>query len=336
MTITRREFGKTLLGAAVGLGASVYLPGTAAGENKSIVAAVRSGKLKRVEHRVSQPAAEEYINRAVQQITGTTSPGAAWKTLFSAKEKVGIKLSCLPGLPLSSSKGVVMAIVNGLRSAGIDGDNIYIWERTGRELEAAGFKIKRAGLNIVGTDYFSRGGYTSDIVFSGSVGTIFSQIMEKVDALISVPVLKDHDISGVSISMKNFYGAIYNPNKFHGNRCDPYIADLCNHPMIKNKLRLVVCDATRVQVHNGPAFFPRYAWDYGGLLVSRDPVAVDYLGWQIIEERRQEMGMKSLKQENREPTYIHSAAKLGLGRDNMRQIRRIDITSKGNNNDQRK
>ncbi|MCP5104037.1 MAG: DUF362 domain-containing protein [bacterium] len=326
MNMNRRDFSKTVLASTVGLGASLYLPGMIASvEKESIVAVARSGSLKRVGNLVKKTAAAEYLNRVMKQITAAPSPPAAWKSLFSANETVAIKLSCLPGMPLSSSKGLVMAVVDGLRSAGVKEENIYIWERTGRELKNAGFKLSHVGVNIVGTDYYSNAGYSSNIEISGSVGTCFSKIMESADAVISVPVLKDHDIAGVSISMKNFYGAIYNPNKFHGNRCDPYVADLCNHPIIKNKLRLTVCDATRVQVNNGPAFYPKYAWEYGGLLVSRDPAALDYVGWQIIEERRKAIGLKSLKAVDREPTYIQSAAKLKLGRADMNDIKKIEI-----------
>ncbi|MCX6581422.1 MAG: DUF362 domain-containing protein [Candidatus Aminicenantes bacterium] len=328
MTITRRAFSKKLLAAAIGLGAPAYLPAAPSPSppvKESIVALARSTRLQRVNHQVDKAAAAEYLSRALVRVAGAPSPTAAWQSLFSAGETVGIKLSCLPGPPLSSSKGIVMAIVDGLLWAGIKETNIYIWDRSGRELDNAGFKPSNAGINIVGTDYYANGGYSPNIEISGSVGTCFSKIMETVDALICVPVLKDHDLAGVSIGMKNFYGAIHNPNKFHGNRCDPYVADLCNHPLIKNKWRLTVCDASRVQVHNGPAFSPRYAWEYGGLLVGRDPVALDYVGWQIIEERRKELGLKSLAQENREPTYIMSAAKLKLGTFDMKFIRKIEI-----------
>ncbi len=335
MKITRREFGKQVLLSTVGLGVSasgpatsgpLLLPGPPPGESKkSLVASLRSEKLRRVKHRVDRAAASEFLDRAMVKITGVSTPKAAWKSLFAAHESVGLKLSCLPGKPLSSSEGVVMAIVEGLRSAGVKDHNIYIWERTGRELENAGFKLSRKGLNIVGTDHFSNSGYSPDIEISGSVGTCFSQLVGAVDAMISVPVLKDHDIAGVSIGMKNFYGAIHNPNKFHGNNCDPYVADLCNHPFIKNKWRLTVCDATRIQVHNGPAFFPRYAAEYGGLLVGTDPVAVDAVGWRIIEEERKAMKLKPLKAENREPHYIASAARLNLGQADINLIRKIDI-----------
>lgn len=326
MNMTRREFGKTVLSTAAALGASLYLPGNLdTAEKECIVVSARSTRLRRTGNDVDHAAAAEFLNRAMKTITSAPSDAAAWKSMFSAKETVSIKLSCLPGMPLSSSKGLVNAIVAGLRSAGVRGENIYVWERTGRELEAAGFKLSHIGLNIVGTDYFPNAGYSPNIEISGSVGTCFSKIMEMSDALISVPVLKDHDIAGVSIGMKNFYGAIHNPNKFHGNRCDPYVADLCNHPIIRDKWRLTVCDATRVQVQNGPAFFPKYAREYGGLLVGRDPVALDFLGWQMIDEERKAMGLKSLELSDRAPSYIHSAAKLGLGQADMKYIRKIEI-----------
>jgi len=258
-------------------------------------------------------------------ITGKNNVTAAWRSLFAPAENVGIKVSCLPGRPLSSSLGLVTAIVDGLLAAGLAKKNIIIWERTSRELEKAGFQISRNGLKIMGSDELPGGGYSDHIEFSGSMGTFFSRIMENIDALINVPVLKDHDLAGLSGAMKNMYGAIYNPNKFHANHCDPFVAELCNHSLIKGKLRLVVCDASRVQVHNGPAFYPSYAREYGGLLVSRDPVAIDFAGLGIINSLRREMGLPTLADAGREPAYIQTAARLGLGQAVERLIRKVSI-----------
>jgi uncharacterized protein (DUF362 family) len=326
MKLTRREFGKQVIYSAAVLSASLSFPTfLIPSAVKSRVVIARSEKLKRVNHRLSEENAAHFLDQALVKITRHSSPAAAWRSLFSPGESVGIKLSCLPGKPLSSSHGLVMAIVQGLKAAGVSENDIYIWDRTNREMERAGFGISGSGLKIEGTDASLGDGYSDDIEFAGSVGTRFSRIMTRVDALINVPVLKDHDLAGVSISMKNFYGAIYNPNKFHLNNCDPYVAELCTHPMIKDKLRLIVCDASRVQVNNGPAYYPRYAWEYGGILVSRDPVALDYIGWQIIEERRKEIGLKSLKAVGREPKYILTAARLKLGNIDEKYIQKIEI-----------
>jgi uncharacterized protein (DUF362 family) len=324
--MTRREFSKKVLYStavfSTTLGFPTILVPSAAG---SRVVIARAEQLKRVNHQLSKDKVVPFLDRAVMKLTGHSSAAAAWKSLFSPGETIGIKLSCLPGPPLSSAYGLVMAIVEGLQAVGIRGSDIYIWERSDRELERAGFSTSASRLKIQGTDAYSGDGYADNIEFAGSVGTRFSRIMEKVDALINVPVLKDHDLAGVSIGMKNFYGAIYNPNKFHRDNCNPFVAELCTHPLIKNKLRLIVCDATRVQVNNGPAFFPRYAWEYGGILVSRDPVALDYVGWQIIEQRRKELGLKSLKEAGREPTYILTASRLKLGNSDEAKIQKIEI-----------
>jgi len=295
------------------------------GQGKSIVVIARSPKLKRQGHKLLKENARPFVEKALIRITGASSAASAWKSLFSPGEKVGIKLSCLPGRHLSTTEGLVMAVVDGLLSAGIKKRDVFIWERTNRELEKAGFEVGRSGINILGTDHFPGGGYSQQIEFARSVGTCFSRVMEIVDAHINIPVLKDHDIAGVSIGLKNFYGAIYNPNKFHGNNCDPYVADLCTHPLIKNKLRLTLCDASRIQANNGPAFYPKYALEYGGILVSRDPVALDYTGWQIIEHYRKKLKLKTLKECDREPRYILTAAKLKLGFADRDKIRIINI-----------
>jgi uncharacterized protein (DUF362 family) len=292
---------------------------------KSMVVIARSAKLKRQGYKLLKQNARAYLDKALMKITGKPSAISAWKTLFSPAEKVGLKLSCLPGRHLSTSEGLVMAVVDGLLSAGIKERNIFVWERSNRELDKAGFILGSSGINVFGTDHFPGGGYSQEIEFAGSVGSCFSRIMELVDVHINMPVLKDHDIAGVSIGLKNFFGAIHNPNKFHDNNCDPYVADLCTHPLIKNKLRLTICDATRIQANNGPAFYPKYALEYGGILAGLDPVALDYTGWQIIEKLRKELKLKTLKESGREPRYIFTAAKLKLGFADPGKIKIIKI-----------
>jgi hypothetical protein len=53
---------------------------------------------------------------------------------------------------------------------------------------------------------------------------------------------------------------------------------------------------------------PHWSWPYNGIIVGKDPVAIDYTGWQIIEQERKIRGLKSLKDVGREPKYIATAA----------------------------
>jgi uncharacterized protein (DUF362 family) len=144
--------------------------------------------------------------------------------------------------------------------------------------------------------------------------------------LISVPVLKDHDGAGVSMALKNMYGVIHNPNKYHPNGCDPYVADVNMLPEIRAKLRLTVCDAMTACYEGGPAFKPQFSWQPNALIVSQDPVALDFSGWQIIERKRAAMGLKTLESAGRAPRYIATAADADhrLGTNDPRHITLIE------------
>jgi len=57
--------------------------------------------------------------------------------------------------------------------------------------------------------------------------------------------------------------------------------------------RLIVVDALRPLANGGPQVDPRYLWDYQGLLVGTDPVAVDTIGLEIIRGRTWEWRRRS-------------------------------------------
>jgi uncharacterized protein (DUF362 family) len=123
------------------------------------------------------------------------------------------------------------------------------------------------------------------------------------------------------------YGVIHNPNKYHPNGCNPYIADLNMLPAIRTKMRLTICDATTACFEGGPGFKPQYGWKENGLIVSEDPVALDYSGWRIIESKRAEKKLKTLEAERRAPRYIATAADAQhrLGTNDPQRIALIEV-----------
>ena len=135
-------------------------------------------------------------------------------------------------------------------------------------------------------------------------------------------MLKDHSIAGVTIALKNLFGAIHNPNKYHIDAGDPYVADVYMLPPIRRKVRLAICDAIVAQYQGGPSYMPQWSWPFNGLLVARDPVALDATGWQIIERKRAEMGLKPL---DPRPGYISTAATRGIGTNDTRRIERVEV-----------
>jgi uncharacterized protein (DUF362 family) len=178
-----------------------------------------------------------------------------------------------------------------------------------------------------GTDADQIGsGYLKQIESSGRIGSAFSRILaEQVDVLISVPVLKDHNLAGVSLGMKNFYGAIHNPNKYHDRNCDPYVVDVVSHRYIRPKWRLTVCDAVRAQYNAGPAYHPGFAWPFGGLIVSGDFVAADAVAADLLETQRVAKGLKSLAEERRPAKHIATAGARELGVGDLSKIERIEV-----------
>jgi hypothetical protein len=153
-------------------------------------------------------------------------------------------------------------------------------------------------------------GYGEELVVSRSVGSRISKILSRqCTAIVNAPVLKDHNIGGMTLSLKNYFGVIENPNKFHGSNCDPYVADLYMAPQIKEKNKLIICDAIKILFEGGPTDYkPRYTWNYNGLIVGTDPVAVDQIGLMLIEEKRASEGLPPLAAVGRPVKYITTAA----------------------------
>ncbi len=267
------------------------------------------------------------LDRSMQALFNVDQPTAAWKRLVRPGEKLALKVNALGGRGISSNLALVEAICERLQQAGIGAGDIIIWDRDSEELEHAGFRISTSANRVqcFGTD---RVGYEEELATFGMVGSRLSAILTRqCDLLINVPVLKDHDGAGVTIALKNMYGVIHNPNKYHPNNCNPYIADVNMLPAIRSKMRLTICDATTACFEGGPGYKPQYSWKNNALIVSQDPVALDYTGWQIIERKRAEKRLKPLAADNRAPRYIATAADAQhrLGTNNPQRIAVVEI-----------
>ena len=277
--------------------------------------ALRSSKGELIQTRV-----EDLFRRALEKLSGGSEKDF-WKSLLSGNDTIGLKVNCLAGRRLSTTPHVARAIISSLERAGFDSRKIIVWDRSDKELLEAGFPLRYTGSQwrCYGTD---RVGYERRISISGEVGSCLSRILTRsCTVLISIGVLKDHDLAGVSAGMKNLFGVIHNPNKYHDNTCDPYVADLLRMPEIKRKLVLTVVDGTLAQCHNGPGYSPPYAWNYNGLLVGTDPVAVDRIACEILEKKRRTLGLVSFAEAGRWPKYLKTAGSYGLGEADLKKIK---------------
>jgi uncharacterized protein (DUF362 family) len=329
--LSRRDFLKSLALAGVSISSvtgCALAPESGIASNKlaecSTVVIVRSEKLSRPD----RATIRRMLDTAVPQALGVASADAAWRMLFKPNDTVGIKVNCISSM-VSSHPQLAYAISDSLIAAGVPADQIIIWDRDDRELVSAGYiiNVDGPGVKCYGTKPWT--GYGKELVVSGSMGSRISKIISRqCTALVNTPVLKDHNVAGLSLSLKNYFGAIENPNKFHRNNCDPYVADLNMAPQIREKSKLVICDAITSLYEGGPTDCrPRYMWHYNGLIIGTDPVAVDQIGLMLLEEKRASEGLPPLPAAGRLPKYIATAAdpEHCLGVRDPEKIRVIEI-----------
>jgi Domain of unknown function (DUF362) len=111
-------------------------------------------------------------------------------------------------------------------------------------------------------------------------------------SLINVRPCRTHYLAGMSGCIKNYIMFAESQEAYHPDSCAD-LGALFKLPQVQGKTRLTVLCLLTPQFHGrGPHHFSRrYVWNYKGLLVGLDPVAVDATALRIImAKRRQVLG----------------------------------------------
>jgi hypothetical protein len=147
---------------------------------------------------------------------------------------------------------------------------------TPRELETA---IKTRALEV---------GIHEDKISIRDRDLLDDPIFQQATALINVRPLRTHHWSGIGGCLKNFITFVREPWKWHDDSCAD-LGNLWNLPICTGKTRLNILVVLTPQFHGiGPHHFdPAHVWEYNGLLVGTDPVALDALGVKLLAEKRQ-------------------------------------------------
>jgi hypothetical protein len=321
--VDRREF----LKAGLAAGAGAALRGVAAGaQAKARVVAARSDKVFADANSLKPEVVQELVDAAVGALVGEKDSKAAWKRLVKPNDRVGIKVNCLAGARLSTRIEVVRAIAKSLQRAEVRASNIYAWDRKRDDLVRARYPMDDTrDFRCVGNDHRTLG-YAPPLLEKGEIGSFFSRLVTRAcSVIINVPVFKDHDLAGVTMALKSFFGAIHNPNKYHFANLHQAIVDVNRVHYIARKTVVHICDATFGCYHGGPTPAPKWIERLGMVYASRDPVALDYCGWQKIEELRKAKGLPSLVGLKREPKFIALGAKHLLGTNKPDEIELMKI-----------
>jgi hypothetical protein len=138
-------------------------------------------------------------------------------------------------------------------------------------------------------------------------------------ALITLPGLKAHWLTGIGTVLKNYILYSGNPSRYHKTNSSK-LGEIWNLPFVKGKTRLVLVDSLYPLCDKGPQPDPRYQWAYNGLIAGTDPVAVETVCLKIIMEKRRAIRGESWPL-SPPPICVEAADKVyGLGTSRMEEI----------------
>jgi uncharacterized protein (DUF362 family) len=303
--------------------------------------------------RVDRTVAGEMLARGMTTLTGARDAREAWASFFEPSDVVGIKVNCSGSPNIMSTPELVGEIVANLVKAGVKPQQICIYERFLDQLTNAHYERhvpEGVSITAVETPRGSILGYDPktyvEVSFFGEDDTrsnMVRMVTERFTKIINVPNLKDHQASGVTGCLKNIaYGNYSNVARSHlreKTNTLSFIGTLASVEPLRSKTVLNVMDGFRGVWHGGPfsnrkqfRFYPQQ------LMIGTDPVAMDRLLIDVIEEKRKKEGARSVWDRSteqltnnpgdnvrmnrfiREPGHIEFAGGLGLGLYDKAQI----------------
>lgn len=153
--------------------------------------------------------------------------------------------------------------------------NVWHYLPTPQELEAA---IEKQILDV---------GVPKGNISTDDRDVLHDRIFQSSTALINVRPLRTHFWSGVGGCIKNYVMFTRTPWLYHGDSCSP-LASIWNKPIVRGKTRLNILSLIRTQFYSRGAhhFDRRYVSEYKGLLIGKDPVALDAVGARLLQLQR--------------------------------------------------
>ncbi|MBN2409456.1 MAG: DUF362 domain-containing protein [Candidatus Aminicenantes bacterium] len=156
----------------------------------------------------------------------------------------------------------------------------------------------------------------NDVTIEDGDKSFFAEIVTKdITKLVNIAVLKHNEDSGVTWAAKNIaLGVTTNKVRFHIDYCTRAIADILSIPCLRDKMTLHIGEAAKISTVSVAG--AQIATD-NRIFFSRDPVAMDRVGLDILEEKRQAQGLESIRSIS---THVAACAAKGLGTDDLSRI----------------
>jgi hypothetical protein len=155
-----------------------------------------------------------------------------------------------------------------------------------------------------------------DVMIEDEEKSYFSDIVTKdITKLINIAVLKHNEDSGVTWAAKNIaLGVTTNKVRFHIDYCAKAIPEILAQSCLRDKTILHIGEAAKISTVSVAG--AQIARD-NRIFFSRDPVAMDRIGLDILEEKRTAQGLESIRDI---ATHVAACADKGLGTDDPARI----------------
>ena len=294
--------------------------------------------------KVDRDTVRQMLSAGIRTLTGDAREDDAWARFISPTDVVGIKVNCSGAPRIRSTPELVGAIADRVIAAGVPPAQIWIYERFQNQLVTVPYREfvpQAVHLHAAETDRGSVLGYDPKVYvetsFFGEDDTrsnlirIVSQTLTKI---INVPVMKEHQASGVTGCFKNIaYGNFSNVARSHRNEKTntySFIGTLAAVEPVRSRVVLNVMDGLAGVWQAGPfSNYPQFRFYPKELMIGTDPITMDHELIAIIEAKRKAEGAISIFNQSREilgdnrdpnrnafirePGHVEYASKLGLG-----------------------
>jgi len=251
-----------------------------------------------------------------------------------------------------SAYEIVAETVRQLMSVGIPANRIYVYERFQSQLDEVNYAPHLPeGVQIAAAEHANRytdnAGYDPKTYLEANLfgeedtrSSMMRLVSERLTKIINIPNMKDHGATGATGCLKNIaYGSFSNVARTHQRGVShtySVVGTLATIEPLRSRTVLQIMDGLRGVWHGGPfARTTKYVFYPKQILFGTDPVAIDRLLLDIIDNQRREQGVlsiwdrspASLKMDDtrardadpnvniiiREPGHVEYAASLGLG-----------------------
>jgi hypothetical protein len=282
----------------------------------------------------------EMVRAGIVGFTGAKDESAAWLSLVSIKDKVGIKVYSAPGAS-GTRKAVAESVVQGLLSAGLPPQQIVVWDRRLSDLRQAGFfdlaeryHVRIAGALEAGFDdkQFYETALLGKLVYGdhefGKAGDdigrrsfVSTLVTTNITKIINLVPLLNHNLAGVVGNLHSLaMGSVDNILRFESDpdRLASAIPEIYALEPIGDKVVLSVVDALIAQYQGEERTLYHYAVCLNELWFSKDPVALDILSIHELARQRKQADAPPLRTNL---DIFTNAALLDLGFDDPTRFR---------------